>query len=73
MKRTLAVSLAALFAAGMAQAEIRIAHIYGKTGALEAYAAQSHTGLMMGLEYATGGHDGDRRRTHRGAGKGHAA
>jgi branched-chain amino acid transport system substrate-binding protein len=36
-------------------AEIRIAHIYGKTGALEAYAKQSHDGLMLGLEYATGG------------------
>jgi branched-chain amino acid transport system substrate-binding protein len=35
--------------------EIRIAHIYDKTGALEAYAKQSHTGLMMGLEYLTGG------------------
>ncbi|SFT94663.1 substrate-binding domain-containing protein [Sedimentitalea nanhaiensis] len=41
--------------AGSVQAEIRIAHVYGKTGALEAYAAQSHTGLMLGLEYATGG------------------
>lgn len=36
-------------------AEIRIAHIYDRTGALEAYAAQSHVGLMLGLEYATGG------------------
>ncbi|WFE76906.1 substrate-binding domain-containing protein [Roseinatronobacter sp. S2] len=36
-------------------AEIRIAHIYDRTGALEAYAAQSQVGLMMGLEYATGG------------------
>lgn len=35
--------------------EIRIAHVYDRTGALEAYAAQSHVGLMMGLEYATGG------------------
>ena len=35
--------------------EIRIAHIYGKTGALEAYGKQTQTGLMMGLEYATGG------------------
>ena len=42
--------------AGQAQAEdIRIAHVYDKTGALEAYAKQSHIGLMMGLEYATGG------------------
>ncbi|NBN64574.1 ABC transporter substrate-binding protein [Microvirga tunisiensis] len=39
-----------------AQAEdIRIAHVYDKTGPLEAYAKQSHIGLMMGLEYATGG------------------
>ncbi len=35
--------------------EIRIAHIMGKTGALEAYAKQSATGFMLGLEYATGG------------------
>jgi branched-chain amino acid transport system substrate-binding protein len=35
--------------------EIRIAHIYGKTGTLEAYAKQTQVGLMMGLEYATGG------------------
>ena len=45
-------------AAGFAHAqgkEIRIAHVYDKTGPLEAYARQTHTGLMMGLEYATGG------------------
>src|SRR5690242_14867970 len=42
--------------AGLAQAQdIRIAHVYDKTGPLEAYAKQSHTGLMMGLEYLTGG------------------
>jgi branched-chain amino acid transport system substrate-binding protein len=35
--------------------EIRIAHVYDKTGPLEAYAKQTHAGLMMGLEYATGG------------------
>jgi branched-chain amino acid transport system substrate-binding protein len=35
--------------------EIKIAHIYGKTGPLEAYAKQSHTGFMLGLEYATHG------------------
>ena len=34
---------------------IKIAHVYGKTGPYEAYAAQSHRGLMLGLEYATGG------------------
>ena len=35
--------------------EIRIAHIYDKTGPLEAYAKQTHTGLVMGLKYATDG------------------
>jgi branched-chain amino acid transport system substrate-binding protein len=47
--------LAAATGLAFAQAEIKIAHVYGKTGPLEAYAKQSHTGLMMGLEYATGG------------------
>ena len=55
MKRTLAFGLALSLAATPLLAEIRIGHVYGKTGALEAYAAQSHTGLMLGLEYATGG------------------
>jgi branched-chain amino acid transport system substrate-binding protein len=49
----------ALLAAGPAAAdsktEIRIAHIYSKTGALEAYGKQTQIGLMMGLNYATGG------------------
>jgi branched-chain amino acid transport system substrate-binding protein len=40
---------------GASAEDIKIAHVYGKTGALEAYAKQSHTGLMMGLEYATDG------------------
>jgi branched-chain amino acid transport system substrate-binding protein len=35
--------------------EIRIAHVYSKTGPLEAYGKQTQVGLMMGLEYATGG------------------
>jgi branched-chain amino acid transport system substrate-binding protein len=63
MKRTmrwLAAASAATFSAlavtGAAQAQdIKIAHVYGKTGPLEAYAKQSHTGLMLGLEYLTGG------------------
>jgi branched-chain amino acid transport system substrate-binding protein len=58
MKRTLkfAAALGLAAAASLASAqEIRIAHVYGKTGALEAYAKQSHTGFMMGLEYATHG------------------
>ena len=43
---------------GLTQAagnEIRIAHVYSKTGPLEAYGKQTQIGLMMGLEYATGG------------------
>ncbi len=47
---------AAVGAFGTARAEdITIAHVYGKTGALEAYAKQSHDGLLLGLEYATDG------------------
>ncbi|CAM3194876.1 substrate-binding domain-containing protein [Cupriavidus taiwanensis] len=50
------VMAAALLGAGAALAkDIRIAHVYDKTGALEAYAKQTQTGLMMGLEYATNG------------------
>ena len=57
MTRWLAVAGMALAASNaFAQAkEIRIAHVYDKTGALEAYAKQSQVGLMLGLEYATGG------------------
>ncbi|MCA3238389.1 MAG: substrate-binding domain-containing protein [Curvibacter sp.] len=52
------VTLAAFGMSGGALAqtkEIRIAHIYSKTGPLEAYGKQTQTGLMMGLDYATGG------------------
>jgi branched-chain amino acid transport system substrate-binding protein len=49
-----AATLAAATSVVFAQ-DIKIAHIYDKTGPLEAYAKQSHTGLMMGLEYLTGG------------------
>ncbi len=38
-----------------AKGEIRIAHVYSKTGPLEAYAKQTQTGLMMGFDYATNG------------------
>jgi branched-chain amino acid transport system substrate-binding protein len=42
--------------AGVAAAQdIKIAHVYDKTGPLEAYAKQTQTGLLMGLEYATSG------------------
>ena len=51
-----AAFLAAFAGQAFAQAkEIRIAHVYDKTGPLEAYAKQTQAGLMMGLEYATGG------------------
>jgi branched-chain amino acid transport system substrate-binding protein len=39
----------------VAQQELKIALIAGKTGALEAYARQTETGFMMGLEYLTKG------------------
>ena len=60
MQRRSLVALAALSAAVSLPAfsqsrEIRIAHIYSKTGLLEAYGKQTQTGLMMGLSYATGG------------------
>jgi len=51
----LALALAATWNMAAAQSEIRIAHIYSKTGPLEAYGKQTQAGLQMGLEYATGG------------------
>jgi branched-chain amino acid transport system substrate-binding protein len=45
----------ALVPAGAHAQEFRIAHVYDKTGPLEAYAKQTQTGLLLGLEYATGG------------------
>jgi branched-chain amino acid transport system substrate-binding protein len=35
--------------------DIKIAHVSDQTGPLEAYAKQTHTGLMLGFEYATNG------------------
>ena len=62
MQRRYLVALATLAAAGALAApawaqsnEIKIAHVYSKTGPLEAYGKQTQTGLMMGLDYATGG------------------
>ncbi|MBC7436261.1 MAG: substrate-binding domain-containing protein [Bdellovibrionales bacterium] len=61
------LALAALAAAALTSAaltatpalaqgkDIKIAHIYSKTGPLEAYGKQTAIGLTMGLEYATGG------------------
>jgi branched-chain amino acid transport system substrate-binding protein len=62
MKRRTWVAAAALAVTALASPlawsqakEIRIAHIYSRTGPLEAYGKQTQTGLQMGLEYATGG------------------
>jgi branched-chain amino acid transport system substrate-binding protein len=49
------LGLAWVSGAAAQSAEIRIAHIYSKTGPLEAYGKQTQTGLMLGLDYATGG------------------
>src|SRR2546422_10325180 len=62
MKHLIGAVVIALCAAALAAAlpvkaadakEIRIAHVYSKTGALEAYGKQTAIGFMMGLEYAT--------------------
>jgi branched-chain amino acid transport system substrate-binding protein len=62
MQRRLWVAAAAVAASALASPlawsadkEIRIAHVYSRTGPLEAYGKQTQTGLQMGLEYATGG------------------
>ncbi len=60
MQRRTLVAWAALAASLSSPAfsqsgEIRIAHVYSKTGPLEAYGKQTQNGLLMGLEYATGG------------------
>ncbi len=59
MRRSLLVltTLSAALVPAFAQkgAEIRIAHVYSKTGPLEAYGKQTAVGLSMGLDYATGG------------------
>jgi branched-chain amino acid transport system substrate-binding protein len=48
-------ALPLLMGTGALAEPIKIAHVYGKTGPFEAYAKQSHDGLMLGLEYATDG------------------
>ncbi|HMM51303.1 MAG TPA: ABC transporter substrate-binding protein, partial [Burkholderiaceae bacterium] len=45
----------AVLAGAAVAKDIRIAHVYSKTGALQAYGAQTQTGLMLGFDYATGG------------------
>ncbi|MEY2682913.1 MAG: hypothetical protein RJA09_57 [Pseudomonadota bacterium] len=51
----IALACTAVLAHAQSNKDIRIAHIHSKTGPLEAYAKQTHVGLMMGLSYATGG------------------
>ena len=48
-------AIASPLALAQGKGEIRIAHVYSKTGPLEAYGKQTATGFMMGLDYATGG------------------
>ncbi len=57
LTRKIMIGLAPLLlGSGLAVAQdIKIAHVYDKTGVLEAYAKQTQAGLLMGLEYATGG------------------
>ena len=55
MAFTAAASVLAPSTAWAQAKEIRIAHVYSKTGTFEAYGKQTQTGLMLGLDYATGG------------------
>src|SRR5208283_2988198 len=54
--KMLAFAAALIASAGAAKADdLKIALIRGLTGPLQAYAKQTETGFMMGLEYATKG------------------
>lgn len=59
--KPLSIAIVAAFAAGAASSafaqgkDLKIALIAGKTGPLEAYAKETETGFMMGLEYLTKG------------------
>jgi branched-chain amino acid transport system substrate-binding protein len=46
---------AAVLAGAAVAKDVTIAHVYSKTGPLEAYGKQTQTGLLMGFEYATNG------------------
>jgi branched-chain amino acid transport system substrate-binding protein len=56
-KKIIAAAIVAAFAAtpALAAPDLKVALIAGKTGVLEAYAKETETGFMMGLEYLTGG------------------
>ncbi|CAB3898901.1 hypothetical protein LMG26684_04494 [Achromobacter mucicolens] len=56
MKRILLAAMASLcMSSALAAKDFVVAHVYDKTGPLEAYAKQTQNGLMLGLEYATQG------------------
>jgi len=56
MKRVLLAALAGLcMSSAVAAKDFVVAHVYDKTGPLEAYAKQTQNGLLLGLEYATQG------------------
>lgn len=56
MKRILLAAMASLcMSSAFAAKDFVVAHVYDKTGPLEAYAKQTQNGLMLGLEYATQG------------------
>lgn len=56
LSTAIAISCANFFAPSITHAQdIKIALIAGKTGALEAYAKETETGFMLGLEYLTNG------------------
>ena len=50
-----AMSFTVSSAPAQGKGEIRIAHVYSKSGPLEAYGKQTQTGFMLGLDYATNG------------------
>src|SRR4051812_35455147 len=55
LKIALACAVAPFVVSHASAADLKIALIAGKTGPLEAYAKQTETGFMMGLEYLTKG------------------
>ncbi len=56
-KTLIAAAVLAAFGAdpALAAPDLKVALIAGKTGMLEAYAKETETGFMLGLEYLTGG------------------
>ncbi len=55
LARGLLAATIVLGAGAAAAQDIKIAHVYDKTGPLEAYAKQTQRGLLLGFEFATQG------------------